>query len=173
MYAFAAIFDCFSSEIDVNRWRMMFFGWDHTLEKILRAYVELPSLDLLENFISISSRLRPWVSGSIVRAKTAPSTPAAPSIHIVNSRPTMAFRSGYILIAANVNICAMLVVRPPRLPLNLSGYNSEVITHGNVRKPIMEAPTWVPMQSNGTHDGSSNLGEKVVLPPRNIRNLKE
>jgi len=57
----------------------------------------------------------------------------------------------------------MLVVKPPRLPLNLNGYNSEVMTHGNVRKPIIDAPTWIPMQSSGIHDGSSNLVKEVVL----------
>lgn len=89
----------------------------------------------------MSSRLRPRVSGNIVKAKKAPNRLAAPNIHIVNSKPMMAFRSGYVLIVANVSICTRLVVRPPKPPLNLNGYNSDVITHGNVRKPIMDAPT--------------------------------
>lgn len=134
------ILDYFSSEIDTNRLSVMFFGCENILEKILQVFVEL-SLDLQENFISMLSRLCPRVSGNIIKAKMAPNRLDVLNIHIVISRPTMAFKSGYIFIVANISICAMLVVRPPNLPLNLNGYNSEVMTHGNVTKPIMDAPT--------------------------------
>lgn len=75
----------------------------------------------LENPFSISSRLRPLVSGRMVRANTAPKLEATANVHMNHSIPTIGCRLGYILMVANVNICTILVVMPPKDPLNLSG----------------------------------------------------
>lgn len=75
----------------------------------------------LENPFSISSRLRPLVSGRMVRANAAPKPEATANVHMKHSIPTIGCRLGYILMVANVNICTILVVMPPKDPLNLSG----------------------------------------------------
>lgn len=65
-------------------------------------------------------------------------------------------------MVANVNICAKLVVMPPRGPLNLNGYNSEVITQGKVRNPIIDEPTWPPIHASAITDGAFNLNAKKI-----------
>lgn len=110
---------CFSSVIEANLWSVIVLG----CTKIVgwTSVEEFDSDAFLENVLSISSKLRPLVSGRIVNANKAPRVEAAANIHIVDSIPTMSCRLGYILMIANVKICTMLVVIPPSEPLNLNG----------------------------------------------------
>lgn len=152
---------CFSSVIEANLWSVIFLGWTKIVGWTLTSVEEFDSDVFLENPLSISSKLRPLVSGRIVNANIAPRVEAAANIHIVDSIPTTSCRLGYILMIANVNICTMLVVIPPSGPLNLNGYSSEVITQGKVRYPNIEKPTWPPMHAKDTTYGNLNLREKI------------